>query len=58
MAIEFIVDDRTSVTHVIRDSAGRRVNKVLFHLLKRPFRDCDGVLVTRDRRTGIERRNA
>lgn len=58
MSIEFIVDNRTNVTHVIRGSAGRRVNKILFHLLKRPFRDSDGVLVATDRRTGSDRRGS
>ncbi len=56
MAIEFIVDNRTNVAHVIRDNTGRRVNKILFHLLKRPFRDSSGILVVTDRRSGSERR--
>ena len=56
MAIEFIVDNRTSVSHVIRVNATRRENKILFHLLKRPFKDSKGLLVIKDRRRGSDRR--
>jgi len=55
--MNFIVDNRTSVSHVIRGSASRRVSKILFHLLKRPFRDSNGILVATERRNGSERRD-
>ncbi len=56
--MNFIVDNRTSVSHVIRGSASRRASKILFHLLKRPFRDSGGILVASDRRRGSDRRDA
>lgn len=57
MAIEFIVDNRTSVSHVIRGGNSRRISRILFHLLKRPFKDCNGRLVMEERRCGSDRRN-
>ncbi len=56
MDIELIVDDRENASHVIRTKISRRSNKILFHLLKLPFADSDGRLVTIDRRSGYERR--
>jgi hypothetical protein len=56
--MNFIVDNRTSVSHIIRDSVGRRVSRILFHLLKRPFRDSGGILVATDRRNGPDRRDS
>jgi hypothetical protein len=54
--MELIVDDRVSPSHAIRTKGSRRKNKVLFHFLKRPVRDSDGVLVVNDRRSGYDRR--
>ncbi len=56
--MNFIVDNITSVLHVIRGAAGRRASKILFHLLKRPFRDSNGILVATDRRNGPDRRDS
>ena len=56
MAIELIIDDRVDVSHLIRTKSSRRTNKVLFHLLKRPFEDSDGYLVEWERRAGYDRR--
>ncbi len=56
--MNFIVDTRTSVSHAIRSSVGRRVSKILFHLLKRPFRDSNGILVASERRRGSDRRDS
>jgi len=56
MTIELIVDDRTNPSHAIRTKGGRRINKILFHLLKRPFKDSNSRWVTIDRRSGHERR--
>lgn len=53
-----IIDDRENTSHVIRTKFERRINKILFHLLKLPFKDSDGRLVTIDRRSGYDRRNA
>ena len=57
MTTELIVDDRVNVLHTIRTKSSRRTSKILFHLLKLPFKDSDGVLVIKDRRSGFERRN-
>ncbi len=57
MTIELIVDDRVDPSHAIRAKDIRRINKVLFHLLKLPFKDSNGRLVTTDRRSGNDRRN-
>lgn len=57
MTIELIVDDRTNPSHAIRSRGGRRTNKILFHLLKRPFKDNYGRWVTIDRRSGCDRRS-
>jgi len=56
MTIELVVDDRTNPSHAIRTRDGRRINKILFHLLKRPFKDSNGRWVTMDRRSGDDRR--
>ena len=56
MAIELIIDDRTNPSHAIRTKSGRRINKILFHLLKRPFKDSNGRWVNMDRRSGSDRR--
>ena len=56
MDIELIVDDRENASYVIRTKISRRSNKILFHLLKLPFEDSDGRLVTIDRRSSYERR--
>jgi len=56
MAIELIVDDRVDTTHSIREKSSRRINKILFHLLRRPFEDSDGFLVELERRSGYDRR--
>ena len=52
-----VFDDRENTSHIIRIKSCRRINKVLFHLLKLPFKDCDGCLVAVDRRSNYERRN-
>jgi len=57
MTIELIVDDRTNPSHAIRTKGSRRINKILFHFLNRPFKDSNGRWVTMDRRSGIDRRN-
>lgn len=57
MAIELIVDDRANPSHAIRTKGSRRVNKILFHLLNRPFKDSNGRWVTMDRRSGYDRRD-
>lgn len=57
MTIKLIVDDRANPSHVLRTKGNRRINKILFHLLKQPFKDSDDFLVTMDRRTGYDRRN-
>ncbi len=56
MTIELIVDDRENPSHVIRIKGSRRKNKLLFHLLKLPFKDSDSRLVAGDRRSGHDRR--
>ncbi len=57
MTIEHIVDDRENPSHAIRTKGSRRINKIHFHLLKRPFKDSYGRWVTIDRRSGSDRRN-
>jgi len=57
MSIELIIDDRENALHEIRAKSCRRVNKILFHLLKLPFKDSEGCLVTIDRRSNFDRRN-
>lgn len=57
MTIELIVDDRESASHTIRTKGSRRINKILFHLIKLPFKDSNGNMVTLDRRSGHDRRN-
>ena len=57
MTIELIVDDRVNISHAIRTKNSRRVNKILFHLLKVPFKDSDDILVDVDRRSSYDRRN-
>lgn len=56
MTIKLVVDDRTNPSHAIRTKGGRRINKIIFHLLKRPFKDSYGRWVTIDRRSGYDRR--
>lgn len=56
MSIELIIDDRTNPSHVIRTNGCRRNNKILYHFLKRPFKDSYGRWVTVDRRSGSDRR--
>ena len=56
MTIELVVDDRKNPSHAIRTRGGRRINKILFHLLKRPFKDINGKWVTMDRRSDNDRR--
>jgi len=56
MTTELIVDDRVNPTHAIRTKGSRRINKILFHLHKLPFKDSDGSLVVIDRRSGNDRR--
>jgi len=56
MTIELVVDDRKNPSHAIRTRGGRRINKILFHFLKRPFKDSYGRWVTVDRRSGCDRR--
>jgi hypothetical protein len=56
MTIELIVDDRVNISHVIRVKNNRRVNKILFHLLKVPFEDIDGLLIDLDCRSDHDRR--
>jgi len=56
MSIELIVDDRTNPSHAIRTKGGRRINKIHFHLHKRPFKDSNGRWVSVDRRSGYDRR--
>jgi len=56
MSVELIIDDRTNPSHVIRTYGGRRKNKILYLLLKRPFKDSYGRWVTVDRRSGSDRR--
>ena len=57
MFTELIIDDRENPSHAIRTKNSRRTNKILFHLLKQPFKDSNGILVTMDRRSGFDRRN-
>jgi hypothetical protein len=57
MTTELIVDNRLNTSHAIRTNGCRRINKILFHLLKRPFEDSDGQLVVTNRRSGYDRRN-
>ena len=57
MTIELIIDDRVNISHAIRAKGSRRVNKILFHLLKVPFKDSDDILVDVDRRSSYDRRN-
>ena len=56
MTIELIIDDRKNPLHAIRTRDGRRVNKILFHSLARPFKDSNSRWVTIDRRSGYDRR--
>ena len=56
MTIELIFDDRKDPSHAIRTIGGRRINKILFHLLKRPFKDSNSRWVTMDRRSDNDRR--
>ena len=56
MAIKLIVDDRKNLSHVIRTKSNRRINKILYHSLTRPFKDSNGRWVTVNRRTGYDRR--
>jgi hypothetical protein len=56
MTVEFIVDDRENPTHAVRTKVDRRISKVNYHLLKRPFKDSNGRWVTIDRRSGNDRR--
>ena len=56
MTIEITVDDRENLSHAIRIKGSRRINKFLYHLLTRPFKDSNGRWVTMDRRTGYDRR--
>lgn len=57
MTIELIIDDRVNISHAIRTKVSRRVNKILFHLLKVPFKDSNDILVDIDRRSDHDRRN-
>ena len=56
MATELIIDDRTDPSQSVRALSDRRVNKVCYHLLKRPFKDSHGLWVVVDRRSGVNRR--
>ena len=56
MTIEVIVDDRADLSHAIRIKGSRRINKILYHFLTRPFKDSNGRWVTMDRRSGYDRR--
>ena len=56
MSSELIMDDRTNPSHAIRTKGGRRINKIHFHLLRRPFKDSNGRWVNMDRRDGYDRR--
>lgn len=56
MTIELIVDDRENLSHVIRTKGNRRINKILYRFLTRPFKDSNGRWVTMDRRAGYDRR--
>jgi hypothetical protein len=56
MAIQLIFDDRTNPAHAVRAIGDRRINKVDYCLLKRPFKDSNGRWVTVDRRSGNDRR--
>ncbi len=56
MANKLVIDDRTDPSQVVRTRDDRRVNKVRYHLLKRPFKDSLGLWVLVDRRSGIARR--
>lgn len=56
MTIELVIDDRTNPLQAIRTRIGRRVNKIHFHSLARPFKDSNGRWVSVDRRSGNERR--
>jgi hypothetical protein len=56
MAIELIIDNRSDPSHIIRAKSDRRLNKVRYHLLKWPFKDCVGLWILRDRRSGFDRR--
>ena len=53
-----VYDDRTNPTHALRARTDRRRNRILFHLMRVPFRDCDQHLVSSDRRSGFDRRNS
>jgi hypothetical protein len=55
--MQLIVDDRVNPIHAIRTEGRRRKSKILFHLHKLPFKDCDGKLVFVDRRSGYDRRD-
>jgi hypothetical protein len=56
MTIEVIVDDRANLSHAIRTKGSRRINKITYHFLTRPFKDSNGRWVTMDRRSGYDRR--
>ena len=56
MTIKLIIDDRTDPLHAIRGRGSRRVNKILFQSIARPFKDSNGRWVAIDRRSGCERR--
>jgi len=57
MYTELIIDDRENPSYAIRTKSCRRRNKILFHLLKQPFKDSDGNLVDMDRRSEHSRRS-
>ena len=56
MTIEIIIDDRTDLSHSIRTRGSRRINKILYRSLTRPFKDSIGRWVAMDRRSGHDRR--
>ena len=56
MAIDLIIDDRTSSSQSIRNRIDRRANQASFLLLRRPFKDSNGRWVSTDRRSGKDRR--
>ena len=56
MTIGFVIDDRENASQDIREKMCRRTNKILFHLLKRPFKDSENYLVTTDRRSSYDSR--
>ena len=56
MTIELIVDNTVNPSHTIRAKGSRRINKILYHFLTRPFKDSNGRWVTVDRRSDYDRR--